>query len=123
MPADRVHNEWFRPVSCGGRKSCPTCKASLGRNESIWSWGNYIRAKWRTIGHFCRECYREEVCDKLLGHTDDCGCSVTLVGYQCVLPKWLRLIRRRQVCQLATTPPMNTEDAAAFKLMDVLASI
>ena len=101
MPADRNHNEWFRPVSLGGRKSCPCCGEKLGRNESIWSWGNYVRVKWVTVKHFCKKCFREAVSDPLLEHAGDCGCSITLVMYHCEQPKWLRL-KKRRACPVKT---------------------
>lgn len=94
-PKQRNHNEWFRPVSCGGRKSCPKCQAKLGKNESIWSWGNYINAKWHTITYFCKECFQTRVADHLLEHAGECGCSITLVMYHADQPRWLRLKKRR----------------------------
>jgi hypothetical protein len=95
MAAQRNHNEWFRSVSCGGRKSCPSCGEKLDRNEKIWSWGQYVCAKWRTIKHFCKKC-SPEIIDHLMEHTAECGCTVTLVSREIGgLPKWLRLKRRR----------------------------
>lgn len=87
----RSHNEWFRPVSLGGRKSCPSCPAKLGPGESVWSWGEYVNGKWRTVDHFCRECFPRNVRRRLSGHTDTCGCEVNLVGYHTSLPAWLTL--------------------------------
>ena len=87
----RTHNEWFRPVSLGNRKSCPTCHKRLLAGESIWSWGEYRIAKWRTIKHFCYQCFRKEVLEPLLSHTDDCGCRIELCSNGSSLPMWLRL--------------------------------
>ena len=87
----RNHNEWFRQVSLGNRKSCPCCKAKLAENESIWSWGEYVSGKWRTVKYFCRNCFEAEVASLLVSHADDCGCLITLVGYHCTLPDWLGL--------------------------------
>jgi hypothetical protein len=118
MPAQRNHNEWFRPVSCGGRKSCPGCHAKLGKNESIWSWGNYVRAKWNTVTHFCKECFETRVAEGLLEHAGECGCTITLVMYHAVQPKWLRLKKRRKVCTIAPviqTPPTLFEAAMAMQ--------
>lgn len=98
MPKNRVHNEWFRTVSLGNRKSCPTCHAKLPVGESIWSWGNYINAKWRTITHFCRGCFHDRVVTPLKEHTDDCGCSVEYVGYRDPLPTWLKSGGRVTIC-------------------------
>jgi len=86
----RTHNEWFRSVLLGGRKSCPHCKAKLGRGESVWSWGEYHNAKWRTVRHFCKECWGD-IASRLNAHTGDCGCSVTLVVKDSIRPNWLTL--------------------------------
>jgi hypothetical protein len=91
MAKPRSHNEWFRTVSLGGRKSCPTCSAKLPPGESVWSWGEYVRAKWRTITHFCVGCAKARVLDRLTAHTDDCGCTVNLCGRGERLPDWLKL--------------------------------
>ena len=75
----RVHKEWFRTV-IDRRKSCPCCKVKLSTGESIWSWGEYVCGKWRTVKHFCRECFTDEVQRLLKDHTGGCGCAITLVG-------------------------------------------
>jgi hypothetical protein len=90
----RQHNEWFRPVSLGNRKTCPTCKAKLATIQGIgnvWSWGEYHNAKWRTVAYFCRQCFASEVAARLASHTGDCGCTINLVGKGCELPNWLTL--------------------------------
>jgi hypothetical protein len=86
-----VHNEWFRTVRLGGRKSCPTCGLKLGCKEAVWSWGEYHVGKWRTVKHFCRKCYKDEVQTPLVRHAGPCGCKIQLVGRGQVLPHWLRL--------------------------------
>ncbi len=91
MPKTRQHNEWFRTVSLGGRRSCPTCKCKLEPGESVWTWGEYIRAKWRNIGHFCKACWETEVAGRLRDHTGDCGCTVNLVMYHAIRPDWMTL--------------------------------
>jgi hypothetical protein len=90
MAAKRVHNEWFRPVSLGGRKSCPSCHCKLAPSESIWSHGEYLRAKWRTVSHFCKNCFEENVRSPLASHARDCGCSIEfrVQGYG-THPDWL----------------------------------
>ena len=90
MTKQRNHNEWFRIVSLGNRKSCPTCKTKLG-DEAIWSWGEYVNAKWRTVAYFCRQCFADQVKGKLNNHTGDCGCKVTLRSYRGALPEWLAI--------------------------------
>lgn len=87
----REHNEWFRTVSLGGRKSCPGCGEKLESGESIWSWGEYVRAKWHTVMHFCKKCYATRVQKPLVAHTGGCGCTVNLIGKGEPLPVWLTL--------------------------------
>ena len=87
----RNHNEYFRTVSLGNRKSCPTCGEKLQNGESIWSWGEYVRAKWRTVKHFCKACFEEEVRGLLIDHAGDCGCNITLVVREIETPEWLKL--------------------------------
>ena len=87
----RTHNEWFRTVSLKNRKSCPTCWNKLPPGESIWSWGEYAYAKWRTITHFCVNCYDHEVRYPLIKHREECGCDFELISRSGPLPKWLTL--------------------------------
>jgi hypothetical protein len=91
MAKARFHNEWFRPVSLKGRKSCPTCRRQL-QAGSIWSWGEYRRAQWYTVKYFCQQCFAEEVQKPLLAHTNGCGCAVLLCGRDGPLPEWLTLL-------------------------------
>lgn len=94
-----VHNEYFRTVSLGGRKSCPCCKAKLSAGEQIWSWGEYQRATWYTVQHFCKECWLE-VENRLQAHAFQCRCTFQLVGYGGErLPVWLSL--EAQHCETA----------------------
>lgn len=90
MAKQRIHREWFRPVSLGGRKSCPNCRSKLEEGESVWSWGEYVRAKWRTVAHLCRSCWHAAA-EELVKHKDGCGCTFELVGYRCDLPEWMTL--------------------------------
>lgn len=91
MAKNRVHNEYFRTVSLGGRKSCPRCHAKL-EGEKIWSWGEYVSAKWRTVTHFCGKCFAKNVRPLLVDHAKNCGCQFDLIGYQGErLPVWLTL--------------------------------
>lgn len=89
-----VHNVYFRTVSLGNRKSCPSCKVKLPVGEKLWSWGEYQRGKWYTVQHFCSQCFAE-VRARLKGHAFQCRCSFNLVGY-CgeQLPVWLTLTDR-----------------------------
>jgi hypothetical protein len=102
----REHNEWFRTVSLGDRKSCPTCSKKLPKGESVWSWGEYVRARWRTVMHFCVECFPTHVQVPLTDHVDGCGCKINLVGYGGEkLPAWLTLLvtTRTEVCRAGET--------------------
>ena len=77
MAKPRVHNEWFRDISLGNRKSCPTCKAKLfGR--PIISWGEYAVGKWYTVKHFCSQCAQEQCIVPLIEHVKPCGCGIDL---------------------------------------------
>jgi hypothetical protein len=90
MPkTQRVHREWFRPVSLGNRKSCPTCGEMLGKG-SIISWGEYQYGKWRTVKHFCRKCYKTEVKPLLEEHAAECGCTFELMN----APEWLKISKK-----------------------------
>lgn len=91
MARQREHNEWFRPVSLGGRKTCPCCSERLESGESIWSWGNYVATRWHTVKHFCKKCF-PNIRKDLNSHTAGCGCTVNLVMYQgASRPVWLTL--------------------------------
>lgn len=97
MARQRNHNEWFRPVSLNNRKSCPNCKAKLGFGEWVWSWGEYIYAKFNRVQYVCKQCW-PEVRDKLNSHTDGCGCKVTLVVMGAPQPNWMTLDDNLQTC-------------------------
>jgi hypothetical protein len=85
-----VHNEYFRTVSLGGRKSCPHCHSQLARGEQVWSWGEYQRGKWHTVQHLCRACW-PTVQEQLRHHAFQCRCAFVLVGSHTALPDWLCL--------------------------------
>jgi len=78
------HNEWFRPVtkttcSCGQKKT------------QVYSWGEYVCAKWRTIDYVCQNCF-PIVSERLQQHKKECGCEFKLIGYRgCSLPDWLKM--------------------------------
>lgn len=87
----RQHNEWFRQISLSNRKSCPTCRQKLTSGESLWSWGEYVHGKWRTVKHFCYKCFHDEVATLLVSHTTGCGCEVNLICREVSKPEWMRL--------------------------------
>jgi hypothetical protein len=105
----RTHNEWFRSVSLGNRKSCPSCKAKLEAGESIWTWGQYLYGKWHNITHFCKNCVLECVVTPLCNHVADCGCKVEFIGKGEALPRWLTF--QELHCNLASGSKKD-EDAA-----------
>ncbi len=82
-----ARNEYFRTVKAADHV-CPNCGAGIKKGESIWSWGRYWLAQWRTQAHFCKACFAK-VIQPRLGPGD-------LIGYGrgrlagSVLPKWLR---------------------------------
>lgn len=86
-PAMRIH---FRTVWLSGRKSCPSCQQKFGDNESIWSMGEYIRAKWHTVEHFCWVCYDKRCVPIMAEAQQRTGRPIELVGYSgAKLPEWL----------------------------------
>lgn len=103
----RTHNEWFRPVSRGNRKSCTNCRARLGPGESIWCCGAYVRVKWRNQFDCCKECWPGWAA-RLVAHERDCPehCSINLVAYHTSLPDWMTLAAAR-------TAPARTTDTTA----------
>lgn len=79
------HNEWFRTVDdkvceCGRRTSRTYRNKPLAESEQcqqVYSWGQYVIAKWRTIYHFCEHCALEKIEPVLSNHIAECGCSVS----------------------------------------------
>ncbi len=78
--------------STSSRKSCPTCKAKLEPNEFIWSWGEYHLARFRSITHFCKACFQENVLTPMAKHTTECGCLIEFRRRGSIpMPGWLSL--------------------------------
>lgn len=78
--------------STSSRKSCPACKAKLEPNEFIWSWGEYVNARFRSITHFCKSCFKVNVLDPMAKHTDECGCRIEFRRRGSIpMPAWLTL--------------------------------
>jgi len=74
------------------RKSCPTCKAKLESSEFIWSWGEYHNARFRSITHFCKSCFSDNVLAPMAKHTDECGCVIAFRRRGSIpMPAWLFL--------------------------------
>jgi hypothetical protein len=90
----RIHNEFFRTVSLGNRKSCPNCKVKLPEGEKVWSWFEYVRAKARLVQYCCKNCFETDVVPELNGHAHGCGCTFELqvrLGFSETRPAWLTL--------------------------------
>lgn len=82
------------------RKSCPHCGTKLEPDEWVWSWGEYVNAKWNTVMHFCKTCFPLYVKDRLLDHRNDCGCDFNLIAYGGdQLPDWLLLPPNCSECE------------------------
>lgn len=87
--AQRIHNEWFQGIS---KTSCPCGQ----KHVQVYSWGEYHNAKWRTVDHFCQDCFKERVLSRLVSHVSDCGCSFAFKarsGHS--LPDWLKAAEQR----------------------------
>lgn len=101
MPRQRIHNEWFQPVSRqayggGSRCSCGMSKAErakVGLDPQMYAWGEYAGSpRWRTILYVCQDCFQLEVLPRLNRHANGCGCSFQLQprsGH--TLPPWITL--------------------------------
>jgi hypothetical protein len=81
----RIHNEWFQPLV---KTTCP-CG---WKGVSCYAWGEYVNAKWRTVEHFCRECFEARVLKRLISHASECGCIFQVQarsGYS--IPTWIQI--------------------------------
>ena len=90
--AQRIHNEWFQPI----KKT--TCQCGCKKTQ-VFAWGEYSYAKWRTILHFCQECFVSRVQVALVQHAGGCGCSFQLnarSGHS--IPEWIKM---PEVCKSA----------------------
>lgn len=117
-PKQRVHREWFRTVSRGNRKSCPTCRAKLEAGEWIWSWGEYRYGKFRAIKDVCKACWPKLAVD-LNDHTAECGCAVELEARGASRPAWMNLECTMQPKKVVLIKPDRTieEKTLDFKGM------
>ena len=99
----RVHNEWFQPIS---KKTCPCGE----RKTEVFSWGEYVNGKWRTVDHFCQECFSERVIPRLVSHAGDCGCTFALNPRSgCTIPSWIKM--PDQACSKARKPSASRKAA------------
>ena len=89
--AQRVHGEYFQAIT---RKSCPCGSNSVrgGVKHQVYAWGEYVRAKWRTVDYFCEKCFQTRVIPQLIAHAGGCGCTFELrarSGHS--IPSWIRM--------------------------------
>jgi hypothetical protein len=103
---NRTHNEYFMPTV---RKACPGgCnKKRGGVKNTVYAWGEYRNAKWRTVDYFCEKCFTSRVLTSLLPHAAECGCTFEprpRSGYS--LPEWLKLpMQDAAVCSVLLQSP------------------
>lgn len=86
MTAKRKHNEWFHKVKA------TTCECGTKKTE-VWTWGVYVRGKFRSILRCCEVCFDTRVVPRLTSHAAQCGCAFTLVSRHGsgALPAWIKL--------------------------------
>ena len=90
----RVHNEWFQDT-CYGVCSCGSNRRSrrkAGVDLTVYAWGEYHSAKWRTVRLVCEMCFQRDIIPQLRRHADPCGCAFALCarsGHS--LPPWITL--------------------------------
>lgn len=81
----RVHNEYFMPLVK------TTCECGEKRTK-VYAHGEYIRARWHTVQHFCQTCFVERVQNQLVTHAGSCGCEFNLTarsGHS--IPSWIKM--------------------------------
>ncbi len=91
---DAVHREWFQDTSygvcdCGSNRRS---RRKAGKDLTVYAWGEYASATWRTVRRVCECCFQRDIIPQLRSHADPCGCSFQLVprsGHS--LPPWITL--------------------------------
>lgn len=91
----RVHNEWFQATAygvcdCGSTRFIR--HKVFKRDVTIYSWGEYVSGRWRTVRRVCEMCFQRDIIPILRAHADPCGCAFALVprsGHS--LPPWITL--------------------------------
>lgn len=81
----RIHNEWFQPLV---KRNCPCGQKGV----DCFAWGEYVSAKWRTVEHFCKDCFARRVLGRLKVHAAECGCVFQVQarsGYR--IPNWIQI--------------------------------
>lgn len=84
-------NLYIRIISLNNRKSCSACKNKLN-GQNIFSAGEYQNAKWKTVEHFCRNCF-PQFSSKIKTFTEKTEREVILKGYQSFsIPDWMVIV-------------------------------
>jgi hypothetical protein len=86
MPKVRIHREWFQSLA---KTRCP-----CGRNHTkVFAWGEYVSGRWRTVDHFCEECFSARVIPRIIRHAGGCGCVFEFCARSghSALPEWLKV--------------------------------
>lgn len=91
MPKIREHSEWFRKVA---DKKC-ACGA---RGVQVFSWGEYVSGKWRTVDRLCERCYDTRVKQRLTDHAKGCGCMFKMNFKGGIRPDWLVIESEAVAC-------------------------
>jgi hypothetical protein len=97
MPTPRpnaIHREWFQDTAygvcdCGSNKRS---RRKEGKDPTVYVWGEYVSAKWRTVRRVCECCFQGVIIPQLRAHADPCGCSFQMrarSGHS--LPPWITL--------------------------------
>lgn len=82
------YNVYVRPMA--PKKRCPCCNTELN-GENYYSFGEYIRGKWRTIIHACEKCYDQQVLPQIKRYTQAHNRSVRITGYRgCKVENWMK---------------------------------
>lgn len=90
----RIHNEWFQPLS-DKRKTCPYCHVAV--TSGLYAWGEYVYGKWRTVRHFCQECF-PLIQKSLQDHAMKCRCEIEYCarsGHS--MPEWFYEATSRKI--------------------------
>jgi hypothetical protein len=97
----------------GARKSCTACKMKLEKDESIFTWFEYVYGKKRTITDFCKNCFAEKVLPVCWNLQPQRARMLYLHNpYTC--PDWLRLTPDRSpemqaMLESVRQEPLDTE--------------
>lgn len=72
-----IKHLYFRQVM-KRRKSCPNCRT---KTEEVYSVGEYVNAKWRTVQYLCGNCTKDFLF-RVKEFEKRQTCIITFVGYR-----------------------------------------